>query len=146
MSRIRLGGLGLSRRSAPPCSTASGLSPRQAGGAVLDGRDIGTVIAPDADLKLFVTATPEVRASRRLAELEERGMHTRITRTCSPTSAPATPATANAPPPRSMQAADAILLDTTDLDREAAIAEALRIAEERLGAEPPNLALSPLLA
>ena len=38
----------------------------QAGGAVLDGRDIGTVIAPDADLKLFVTASPEVRAQRRL--------------------------------------------------------------------------------
>ena len=44
----------------------------QSGGAVLDGRDIGTVIAPDADVKLFVTATPEVRADRRLKELEGR--------------------------------------------------------------------------
>ena len=44
-------------RSAPPCSTASGSSPSKTGGAVLDGRDIGTVIAPDADAKLFVTAT-----------------------------------------------------------------------------------------
>ena len=43
------------------------------GGAVLDGRDIGTVIAPDADAKLFVTATPEVRATRRLKELRGQG-------------------------------------------------------------------------
>jgi cytidylate kinase len=42
----------------------------QDGGAVLDGRDIGTVIAPNADVKLFVTASPEVRARRRLKELE----------------------------------------------------------------------------
>src|SRR6476646_11948537 len=48
---------------------------RQQGGAVLDGRDIGTVIAPDADVKLFVTASPNVRAERRLRELEKRGMH-----------------------------------------------------------------------
>jgi len=45
----------------------------QDGGAVLDGRDIGTVIAPDAHVKLFVTATAEVRARRRLAELMTRG-------------------------------------------------------------------------
>ncbi|MDA7424940.1 (d)CMP kinase [Thalassococcus lentus] len=47
---------------------------RRSGGAVLDGRDIGTVICPDADVKLFVTASPEVRAGRRHAELVERGM------------------------------------------------------------------------
>ena len=41
---------------------------------MLDGRDIGTVIAPDADVKLFVTASPEVRAQRRVRELLERGM------------------------------------------------------------------------
>ena len=45
----------------------------QPGGAVLDGRDIGTVIAPDAEAKLFVTATPEVRAQRRFAELKRLG-------------------------------------------------------------------------
>ena len=44
----------------------------QDGGAVLDGRDIGTVIAPEADVKLFVTASPEVRADRRFKELEAR--------------------------------------------------------------------------
>ena len=47
---------------------------RQPGGAVLDGRDIGTVIAPDAAVKLFVTASAEVRAHRRLKELHGRGM------------------------------------------------------------------------
>ena len=46
---------------------------RQEGGAVLDGRDIGTVIAPDAQSKLFVTATPEVRAHRRWAQLKDQG-------------------------------------------------------------------------
>src|SRR5258706_715468 len=45
----------------------------QPGGAVLDGRDIGTVIAPDADAKLFIRATPTIRAKRRHAELRERG-------------------------------------------------------------------------
>ena len=46
----------------------------RAGGSVLDGRDIGTAICPDADLKLFITATPEVRAKRRLEELRENGL------------------------------------------------------------------------
>ena len=46
---------------------------RQPGGAVLDGRDIGTVIAPEAEVKIFVTATPEARAARRHAELVQRG-------------------------------------------------------------------------
>src|SRR5690606_18655222 len=47
----------------------------QEGGAVLDGRDIGTVIAPNAQVKLFVTAAPEVRARRRFQELKSMGMH-----------------------------------------------------------------------
>ena len=63
----------------------------QAGGAVLDGRDIGTVIGPDADAKLFVTASPEVRAGRRHLELQGRGEAT-TSRRCSPTSAAATSA------------------------------------------------------
>src|SRR5690606_37256125 len=46
---------------------------RQPGGAVLDGRDIGTVIAPDAQAKLFITATPETRATRRWKQLTARG-------------------------------------------------------------------------
>ena len=50
------------------------LPPGGAGGAVLDGRDIGTVVLPDADIKLFVTASAEVRAERRFRELRDRGV------------------------------------------------------------------------
>ena len=86
----------------------------QDGGAVLDGRDIGTVIAPDADVKLFVTASPEVRARRRLEELLSRGMrahyedvladiHARDARDSGRDVAPLKPAP------------DAILLDTSEL-------------------------------
>jgi cytidylate kinase len=103
---------------------------RQVGGAVLDGRDIGTVIAPDADLKLFVTASPEVRAERRLRELETRGMgvhfddvladiRARDARDSGRDTAPLKPAP------------DTIILDTSGLDVAASIAEAIRLAEER---------------
>jgi len=97
-------------------------------GAVLDGRDIGTVICPDADVKIFVTATPEVRARRRAAEYrgqgrdiedstvlvdilkrDERDMH----RAAAPLK----------------QAPDAHLLDTTHLDIDAAIRAAIDIVE-----------------
>ena len=104
----------------------------QEGGAVLDGRDIGTVIAPAADLKYFVTAAPEVRARRRLAELEARGMHTTLEDVLDDIRARDRRDTERATAPL-QQAGDAILLDTSDLDRDAAIAEAIRIAEERLG-------------
>ncbi len=104
---------------------------RQEGGAVLDGRDIGTVIAPDADVKLFVTASPEVRAERRLKELESRGMNAhyrdvladiraRDERDSTREVAPLKPAP------------DAIVLDTSKLGAAEAIAEALRLAEQRL--------------
>ena len=102
----------------------------QAGGAVLDGRDIGTVIAPSADLKLFVTASPEVRAQRRLAELEARGMHTTLKDVLEDILVRDARDTERATAPL-QQAGDAVLLDTSDLDREAAIAQAIRIAEER---------------
>lgn len=101
------------------------------GGAVLDGRDIGTVIAPGADVKLFITASPEVRAQRRLKELEGRGMrahyedvladiHARDARDSGRQVAPLRPAS------------DAVVLDTSELTLEQAIAEALRLADERL--------------
>jgi len=104
---------------------------RQVGGAVLDGRDIGTVIAPGADVKLFITATAEVRAGRRLKELEERGMaahfeevladiRARDERDSGREVAPLKPAS------------DAVLLDTSDLAPEQAIAEAVRLADGRL--------------
>lgn len=104
---------------------------RQPGGAVLDGRDIGTVIAPEAEVKLYVTASPEVRARRRMKELEGRGMkagydevladiRARDERDSTRAAAPLRPAP------------DAILLDTSALDIGKAIAEAIRLTELRL--------------
>lgn len=97
---------------------------RQPGGAVLDGRDIGTVICPDADVKIFVTATPEVRARRRFLEHERRGdavtyetvlaeIRARDDRDMNRAAAPL------------VAAADAFVLDTTELDADRAFAEAL---------------------
>jgi CMP/dCMP kinase len=97
-------------------------------GAVLDGRDIGTVIFPDADVKIFVTATPEVRARRRAAELEQAGEHInqadvladirrRDERDSRRAIAPLKAAT------------DAHLLDTTHLDIDAAFRAAIDIVE-----------------
>ncbi|HEV8406518.1 MAG TPA: (d)CMP kinase [Sphingomicrobium sp.] len=104
---------------------------KQEGGAVLDGRDIGTVIAPDADVKLFVTASPEVRAGRRLKELEARGMHAHLSDVLADIRArDRRDSTREVAPLR--PAADAIQLDTSDLDVEAAIAKAIRLVGERL--------------
>jgi cytidylate kinase len=104
---------------------------RQVGGAVLDGRDIGTVIAPDADVKLFITASPEVRAERRLKELQSRAMtahyedvladiRSRDARDSGRVVAPLKPAS------------DALVVDTSKLDPDQAIAEAIRLTEQRL--------------
>jgi cytidylate kinase len=103
----------------------------QPGGAVLDGRDIGTVIAPDADAKLFVTASAEIRAQRRVRELLERGMpahyddvlvdiRARDERDSGRDSAPL------------YQADDAALLDTSDMTVAEAVAEAIRLVEGQL--------------
>jgi len=97
-------------------------------GAVLDGRDIGTVIAPGADVKLFVVASPEVRAARRVSELRARGevadeqevladLLRRDQRDSRRTAAPL------------MQAPDAHLLDTTHLGIDAAFRAAVDIIE-----------------
>lgn len=97
---------------------------RQNGGAVLDGRDIGTVICPDADLKLFVTARPEVRAHRRYLELGGDEAHIlneiieRDSRDMSRADAPL------------RAAEDAVVIDTSDLDIEAAV----RLAAEHVTA------------
>lgn len=105
----------------------------QPGGAVLDGRDIGTVIAPNADAKLFVTASLEVRAERRLAELERRGMHAHFDDVLADIrSRDARDSGRDVAPLR--PAADAILLDTSALTPDQAIAEAVRLTEERVAA------------
>jgi len=105
----------------------------QFGGAVLDGRDIGTVIAPDANAKLFVTASSEVRAQRRVRELLERGMPVRYDDVLVDIRARDERDSHRAVAPL-LQAADAILLDTSDLTADEAIAEAIRLVEERLSA------------
>jgi cytidylate kinase len=100
----------------------------QPGGAVLDGRDTGTVIAPDADVKIFIEASAEVRAERRHKELSAAGVGVgyeevlaaikgRDARDSGRSIAPLAPAK------------DAVLLDTTDLDIEAAFRAALSIVE-----------------
>ena len=104
----------------------------QPGGAVLDGRDIGTVIAPSADVKLFVTASPEVRAQRRVRELLERGMPAHYEDVLADIRSRDARDTARAVAPLK-PAPDAIILDTSNLDRDAAIAEAIRVVKERLG-------------
>lgn len=109
----------------------------QAGGAVLDGRDIGSVIAPNAEVKLFVTATPEVRAERRMRELEARGMHAHFADVLADIRArDERDSTRDVAPLR--QAPDALLLDTTKLDVDGAVAEALRLVRERLSHQPSS--------
>jgi cytidylate kinase len=101
---------------------------RTAPGAVLDGRDIGTVIFPDADVKIFVTASPEVRARRRAAEFRAAGAPVnesevrddilrRDRRDMTRATAPLKPAP------------DATVLDTTHLDIDAAVRAAVDIVE-----------------
>lgn len=105
----------------------------QPGGAVLDGRDIGSVIAPDADVKLFVTASAEVRAQRRLRELLQRGMKAHYEDVLADIQARDARDSAREVAPLK-QASDAILLDTSELDVDEAITEALRLVREKLGA------------
>ena len=105
---------------------------RREGGTVLDGRDIGTVICPGAELKLYVTASDEVRAQRRHAELAERDPALTVAEVLSELRArdarDAERATAPMKP-----AADALLLDTSDLTIEAAVKTAVEAIENRIG-------------
>ncbi len=105
----------------------------QAGGAVLDGRDIGTVIAPGADAKLFVTASPEVRARRRHDELNRLGMNVHYVDVLADIHARDERDTGRSAAPL-VKADDADLLDTSDMDVEAAIAEAIRLVERAAAA------------
>ena len=102
------------------------------GGAVLDGRDIGTVICPDAEVKLFVTASPEVRAKRRWLELQQTDpaanfdavladVKERDHRDMHRADAPLRPAE------------DAVVIDTSDLDIDEAVQAALRVIESKKG-------------
>ena len=102
----------------------------QPGGAVLDGRDIGTVIAPHADAKLFVTASPEERARRRHAEMRARGVDVTYDAVLADVHARDARDTGRADAPL-VRAPDAMLLDNTDMDKAAALAAAIAFVEER---------------
>jgi cytidylate kinase len=103
----------------------------QPGGAVLDGSDIGTVIAPEADAKLFVTASPEVRARRRYEELKRLGLDVHLPDVLLDIRARDERDSSRAAAPL-LAADDAILLDNSRLTDEAAVAEALAAVERRL--------------
>lgn len=103
----------------------------QDGGAVLDGRDIGTVIAPDADAKLFVTASPEVRARRRFEELIRMGLSVHEEDVLLDIRARDERDTGRAAAPL-VQAADAVLLDTSAMGVDEAIAAAIEAVEQRI--------------
>jgi CMP/dCMP kinase len=96
----------------------------QGPGAVLDGRDIGTVICPDAPVKLFVTASPEARAGRRFEELRARGVDTIKPRVLAEMAERDRRDSERAAAPLKA-APDAYLLDTSDMDADAAFAAAL---------------------
>lgn len=104
----------------------------QASGAVLDGRDIGTVIFPDATAKLFVTASAEERGRRRWAELRARGVEADLAGVLAELRArDAADAARHAAPMK--PAVDAMVLDTTTLDADAAFARALALIAQAVG-------------
>lgn len=105
---------------------------RRAGGAVLDGRDIGTVICPEAEAKLYVTANDDIRATRRFKELSGSGhdvtyesvladLRERDARDSARAAAPLKPAE------------DAVILDTSQMDIDAAVAQAIAHIDARRG-------------
>ena len=105
----------------------------QQGGAVLDGRDIGTVIAPDATAKLFVKATPQVRAQRRHAELRSHGSTVSFDKVLADIRARDARDSGRSTAPL-MQAPDAAPLDTSLLSIEGSIKRAIELVEARLRA------------
>ncbi len=101
----------------------------QPGGAVLDGRDIGTVIAPEAEVKLFVVASVSARAERRFKEMQATGRSVSLAEIAADLEARDARDRSRAEAPL-VAASDAVMLDTSDLGREAAIAAAIRFAEQ----------------
>jgi cytidylate kinase len=108
-------------------------------GAVLDGRDIGTVVFPAAPVKLFVTASAEARALRRWQELQARGVAAELAQVAAEMRARDAQDSGRAVAPLA-PAADALLLDTTTLDAEAAFKAAMALVQARLAGPPPDSA------
>ena len=103
----------------------------QPGGAVLDGRDIGTVIAPEADVKLFVTASVEARAKRRWLEMTESGIEIELSE-IEQDIARRDDRDINRADAPLVAASDAFVIDTTELGKDAAIKAAIEAVEEAL--------------
>ena len=103
----------------------------RAGGAVLDGRDIGTVICPDAQVKLFVTATPEVRAERRFAELTAKGFDVTLADVLAEVEARDARDSTRAEAPLK-PAEDAVEMDTSTMDISTAVARAIELIAARM--------------
>ncbi len=103
----------------------------QPAGAILDGRDIGTVIAPDADAKLFVKATPMIRARRRHAELRKGGSSVSLDRVLADIRARDERDSKRAEAPL-IAAPDAAVLDTSFLSIEAAVQKAIQLVDAQL--------------
>lgn len=100
-------------------------------GAVLDGRDIGTVVFPDAPVKLYVTASEEARAKRRWLELKSKGVAAELAQVLAEMQERDQQDSARAVAPLK-PAEDAMLLDTTSLDADAAFDAATRLIESKL--------------
>jgi cytidylate kinase len=101
-------------------------------GAVLDGRDIGTIVCPDADVKIFITADIEVRARRRFLELRTRGESVSLENVLALIRRRDERDTGRASAPL-RRAHDAILLDTTNLDIDAAVDAAVGLIKRKIG-------------
>lgn len=104
---------------------------RREGGAVLDGRDVGTVVCPEAEAKLFVTAAAEARAARRWAELRAMGEGGSLEATLAAVRARDARDAGRADAPL-RAAPDAVLLDTTDMDAGEAVRVALEVVRGRI--------------
>ncbi len=103
---------------------------KREGGAVLDGRDIGTVICPEAEVKIYVTASDKVRAERRFAELKVKNPETTLERVrIDLHQRDVRDASRDASPMRASD--DALLLDTSELSIDAAVAEAVALVKQR---------------
>jgi CMP/dCMP kinase len=105
---------------------------RRPGGAVIDGRDIGTVIVPDAPAKLYVTATPEARAQRRMLQLQAAGEAVNLAEILADIEVRDARDSGRADSPM-RPAPDAVLLDTTEMSISAAADAARRIVEQARG-------------
>jgi cytidylate kinase len=103
----------------------------QPGGAVLDGRDIGTVIAPDADAKLFIRATPSIRARRRHAELHDKGSAVSLDKVLADIRARDLRDSTRSTAPL-IAAQDAALLDTSFMSIEASVQRAIELVERQV--------------